>query len=1091
MKRLFLTCFAALLLSSIAVLASTAQTPVGQILGTVKDPSGLALPGATVVVTNLQTGQKLTLKSNEGGDYLARELQPGNYSVTGSLSGFKEIIRTPITLAAFQNARIDLPLEIGAVSDEIVVSSAPPQVDTHSNTLGALVDQRQITEMPIADRNIINTLNYTPGVQHVSPGNNVNRNQQRLNIQGNRAYSTNVQLDGASMYFAHRGQAIELPTPDAIQEVQVITSGLSAQYGRGTAVFAAVTKSGGNQLHGTAWEFIRNDAFDSTPYFNTSKPLLRSHDYGASIGGPIIKNKLFFFVAYQGLRIHTVAVSTSAAPPNDNERKGLFPVSAGKIIDPSIAGGKTTFPTVIGTDGVSYYQIPTSRFDPIAVKILEMVPLPNRPDGGLTYSGANPTSGDGVIGKFDYVATTKDQLSFRWFWDYKRSVSPFPASPVNSVPNYAPSPNSQDPKSAEVSYVRTWTPSLLSTTRYSFTKWVYDEGTVVTTSLTDMGAKNFVDQYVTTRPPTITVGPTKTPLFSVAASTIDQRAGTDYGLSQDWNWVHGAHQFKWGTLIERLSFSHPNSGTSSGTFNFTGTRTGNAYADYLLGTPTNFSQSSGSVSSGHYYPFGFYGEDTWKATSRLTLTLGLRSDIYTAWRENSGQQAMYIPGVKSQTFEGAPVGMVYQTDPQYSYHTAWKNFGPRVGFAWDVFGDGRTSVRGGYGISYDPIVAEPLISGQQPYSYSITVNNPGPLSDPYANTTNPFPYKVNPSTAVFKLPVSISSDIVGPFRPMYNQSFTLTFERQLMNSVALSSSYVGNLSRHGYTGVEQNPAVYQTLPGIGAPTTGNTDNRRILNAADPKNPVYTSIIGYSSSLNTSYNAWQTMISKRLSHGLSFQGHYTWSRGIDQCSTEVIGSCAQQDPHNPAAEWAAGDFDRTHVAVITYIYELPKLTSLPRFLSQAVGGWQIAGINTFQSGNPFTVTTGNDNSLTGVGNDRPNQIGNPVLPGNRSRAQELAAWFNPAAFAPNTPGNYGTTRRNSLRSPAERRWDMSLKKVFYPHGERFRFELRGDFTNVLNHTVLGPPGASFGSGSTPAKTFGVISSTTVSGRVVRLGAHLEF
>src|SRR5215472_13884332 len=197
MKRLFLSCLGLLLLCSVAVVAGVAQTPVGQILGTVQDPGGLALPGAAIVVTNLQTGQKLEVKSNETGDYLVRELPPGTYSVVGSLSGFKQIIRTPITLAAFQNVRIDLPLEVGATNEQVVVTSEAPQVDTRSNTLGTLVDQRLLTEMPINDRNIINTLNYTPGVQHVSPGNNVNRNQQRLNIQGNRAYSTNTQLDGA------------------------------------------------------------------------------------------------------------------------------------------------------------------------------------------------------------------------------------------------------------------------------------------------------------------------------------------------------------------------------------------------------------------------------------------------------------------------------------------------------------------------------------------------------------------------------------------------------------------------------------------------------------------------------------------------------------------------------------------------------------------------------------------------------------------------------------------------------------------------------------------------------------------------------
>ncbi len=1048
----------------IAVLLSAsglmAQTPVGQIHGTVTDPKGLPVAGAPVTVTNLATGQAFNIATNAAGDYLVRELPPGEYSVAATFTGFKKTVRTPITLVAFQNARVDLALEIGGTNENIVVTADAPQVDTRSSILGALVDQRLITEMPINGRNIIETLNYTPGVEHVSAGNNVNRNQQRLNVGGNRSFSTNTQLDGGSMYFAHRGQGIEMPAPDALQEVQVITSGVSAQYGRGTAVFAAVTKSGGNQLHGTAWEFIRNDAFDARPFFSKSNPMLRAHDFGGTLGGPIIKNRFFFFVAYQGLRIHQTSQTSTPFTPTEAERKGDFSASTPLPIDPVT---KLPFPNA---------QIDPKRFDPISVKILDMVPPPNLPSGALSFSGPNPTTGDGVTAKFDFALTQKDQLSFRWFYDYRRSVSPFPSSPAQSIPGYSPSPSDQDPKTGTLNYVRTWTPSLISTTRASITKWDYTEGTVVTTSLADLGATNFVDQFPIHRLPTITVNGR----FSATATTIDERIGTDAGLSQDWDWVHGSHEFKWGTLIERIGYRKPNSSTSAGTFTFDGSITKNTVADFLLGTPVKFAQSSGSVASGHYYPMGFYGQDTWKALPRLTLTLGLRLDIYTAWREHSGQGVMYLPGVQSQTFPTAPLGMVFQSDPEFTYHTAWKNFGPRVGFAWDLFGDGKTSIRGGYGISYDPLVAEPLMHGTQPFSYSLTVNNPGPLSNPYKNTTNPFPYVVNPQAAVFKLPAGIEGLGLGHFQPMSNQNFSLTIERQVTNTWAVSGSYVGNLTRHGYNGFEANPAVY----GPGA-TTKNTDARRILA------PLFTSMPSYSSNLNTSYNALQAVVNKRASHGLSVQAHYTWSRAIDVCSTEVIGSCSAQDPFNPNGSRGLGDFDRTHVAVITYIYELPKVARAPRYLRQAIGGWQIASYHVFQSGNPFTVVTGSDASLTGVGYDRPNQVGDPTLPGNRSLDDKLAHWFNTAAFVANNTGQYGNVGRNTLRAPGDIRWDMSVKKVIYPYGERYRVELRGDINNLLNHTVFDAPGNSLAS----PKSFGVISSTVVSGRVIRLGLHLDF
>ena len=263
---------------------------------------------------------------------------------------------------------------------------------------------------------------------------------------------------------------------------------------------------------------------------------------------------------------------------------------------------------------------------------------------------------------------------------------------------------------------------------------------------------------------------------------------------------------------------------------------------------------------------------------------------------------------------------------------------------------------------------------------------------------------------------------------------------------------------------------------------------------------------YSSNLNTSYHAWQTVITKRPSHGLSVQAHYTWSRAIDQCSTEVISGCPTQDPFNPAGSRARGDFDRTQAAVITYIYELPKLQRLPRFLRQVIGGWQIASFHLFQSGNPFSVVTGSDASLTGVGMDRPNVVSDPFAAGavaanpdptcqktisQGGRAADvthtLASWFNPCAFVANGPGTYGNAGRNSLRAPSDRRWDMSVKKVFYLHGEQYRIEIRGDINNILNHTVFDAPGNSLAS----TKSFGIISSTVVSGRVIRLGLHLAF
>jgi hypothetical protein len=1078
-----------------------AQNPVGNIVGTVSDPSGLPLAGAPVLVTNLATGQAFQITTNVTGDYLVRNLPPGEYSVEGSASGFKKLVRPSVTLQAFQNARVDLQLQVGATSENVVVTTDAPQVDTRSSNLGVTVDKKMILDMPISDRNIVSTIAFTPGVLNVAAGNGVNRNQQRLNIAGNRAFSTNMQYDGVPMYFAHRGQGINMPAPDSIQEVNVITSGVTAEYGRGTAVFSAVTKSGGNQFHGTAWEFIQNDAFNATPFLLTSKTMIRSHDFGGTIGGPIIKNRLFFFGSYQALRTHTNATSTTTFTPTDLQRQGLFPMvdkngKARTLTDPRTG-------TVFGTTtqgGVTYYQIPTAEIDPIIKsKILGMVPLSANSNGTATITSPNPTTGDGAIGKFDYNATQKDQLSFRFYWDYKRAIAAFPASPDQSVPGYSPAPSSQDPKSLLATYTRMWTPSLLTSTRFSFTKWVYDENTIITTSLADLGATNFVDPFHTHRLPSLEVPG----FFNAEAFTIDQRVGINFALAQDWSLSHGAHEFKWGTLIERIAYEKPNSSTSNGQFVFDGSITGDPFADFMMGTYQALGQNQGSIGSGHYYPMGFYGQDIWKAAPRLTLTLGVRSDVYTAWRENRGQQVTFMPGVQSVTFPMAPKGMIFQTDPQFPYHTMGNNFSPRVGFAWDVFGDGRTSVRGGFGISYDPLVAEPVIHGTAPMTYSskikpkkadyktyktLGVSHPYLLNSEWVGTganayANNYPYTYDPNNIKFKTSSSIDG-LRGAFRPMYTESYNLTIQRQLNEDWAISTSYVGNVTRHGYGGFEGN----QALPYAGATDPYPTiDYRRIhADVTDSTGvPYYGSMPSYASNLNTSYNAWQTVVTKRLSHGLSVLAHYTWSRSIDQCTTEVIGSCVVQNPMNLAAEKGVGDVDRTHSAVLTGIIELPKLKSLHPALRQVVGGWQLANNAYFRSGLPYTINLGTtaDNSESGIKLDRPNLVGNPYA--NIPQVPGTTYAFNPAAFAPAPAGQFGNLGRNTMRSPFEQRWDASLKKVYYPLGERFRFQVRADATNVLNHTIMAAPVSAWGS------TLGIVTSTKTSGRAIRLGAHLDF
>jgi len=1051
---------------ALVVSIASAQTPTGQILGTVRDATGLVTQGTVVVILNDQTGQRFETRSNETGDYLIGALVSGQYTITVEREGFKKFVRQGVSVTSFQNVRVDAALEVGAVTQSVIVVGEAPLVDTRNSTVGNLVDDKRIVDLPLNGRNVLSFASIIPGVTRTSitGANDVSFSQQRININGNRAYSTNIQLDGGSMFYAHRGQSLNMPPPDAVEEIKVVSAGVTAEYGRGTAVISALTKSGTNEMHGSLWNYFRNDALDARRSSDLSKAKLRYNQFGGTIGGPIVKNRLFYFGSFQGIRTRQDASSSSAFPPTQAERRGDFSASNPAPMDPT---NNQPFPGRI---------IPTSRFDPVAVKLLEKIPLPNDASGRLAGLTPTPTTGDNIVGKFDWTATQNDRLSFRYYFDYVRGVMAFPVvvSPGSNIPGYSPSPSSTDIQGMTLNYTRNWTPAILMTARGSFTRFTYDEAGGVRQTLADLGARNFIDAGAPSPPrlPQIVVNGR----FSASPGKDRQRVGSTYDYAGDGTWLRGAHEFKWGVQVLRTGYLTFNNLASSGRFVFDGTFSRNNMADYLLGRIVSFTQNSLSQQGGKYYIPSFYLQDNYKIRRRLTLNLGLRWEIYTPWREDNGQMAMFVPGARSKKFPTAPVGFIYQDDAEHIYKTDAVNIGPRIGFAWDIFGDGKTSIRGGYSVSYDGLQSEFLLSGNQPYSLSVEIRNAGTLSEPYANTRNPFPYTVDPSNAVYSLPASIGGHLTAPFEAAYVQNVSFTIQRQLTATWMTQAGYIGNYGRKLPLQNEFNPALY--IPGQS--TTGNTDARRRLA------PTYRGFFGSSWDSNSSYNALQTMVTKRLSRGFTLIGHYTWSKAIDDaCTQETLDQCRQQDPFNRLGSRGLGEFDRRHVAVLNYLWELPFQSDHP-LLKQTVSGWQIAGINTFQSGNPLTITTGSDVSLTGVGYDRPDLIGDPKLPGDRSTADKMFRWFDANAFRRNAAGTYGNAGRSIVRAPGSWNWDISFQKTFRLRAERHRLEFRADFFNLLNHANLSAPATTFNT----TQSFGRITSTG-GARVTQFALRYEF
>lgn len=1047
----------AVLLGVVAVSLLPAQGVISaQIWGSVADSQGLAVPGARFTATNQETGEVFKAESNELGNYLLRALPIGQYTLTAEASGFRGFVRKGIGLTSGQQARIDVSLEVGAVTDSVTVSSQVSPVNTTTSMLDIMVDSKRLVDLPLNGRNVITVASLNPGVTRVSTGTNSD-DQQSVNTNGNRISATNVMLDGASMYHAHRGAATFLPPPDAVQEIKVITSGIGAEYGRGAAVLSSVTKGGTNEFHGSAWDYLRNNAMDARSFFAKSVPILKYNQPGATLGGPIRKNKAFFFFAYQRLQKTSDSLSTSAFPPTAAERIGDFSTTRGTRPNDPLNNGQP-FPNGI---------IPLNRFDPVAVKLLNLLDSPNAAGGGYIAQISVPNTENTYMWRADYDWTSKDRTSFRGFYTDPKYNQPF--SDGSTIAHYAPSTATDHSKNGNLSHIHTFTPNLMLNARFSYTSTELLMVNLVPTTLADLGAK-----FITGG------GPGSLPRLDVtgrlsAHSVNDGRNYTDTGEGElNMSWFKGRHEISFGGSARKTRFYYGNSDRAYGNFTFDGSFTKNALADFVLGDVASMWQQQYLNNDTRYLGYGFFFQDHLRLSPRFTVNLGLRWDVFNPWRAVGKMAGSLVPGHQSVTFPQAPPGYLFDHDPDFPLQRDAVNPGPRIGFAWDVFGTGKTSVRGGYGITYDPVVGQESNKNAPPFSTDIQTSNVGPISDPQKYLYVPYGKPVDYKNYKFVLPIYIEGSFMGHPVVPYIQSLNFTVEQEVKGSL-VQASYVGSLGRHVYAGQMQNYSVF--IPGQS--TLQNEDARRIYA------PYFSGIWGFHSDANPVYHALQIQVNKRLSKGNTILVAYSHQKAIDEVSTaDPMSNWIAQDPNCRKCDRGLGDYDIRNRLVASWVWELPFLKQQTNWFSKAFGGWEFSGIATFQSGMPFTISSGRDNSLLGVSMDRPNVLGPAALSTGRSKADMLNQYFNTAMFTANLPGQFGNVGRNTLIGPGRENFDLSLHK-------RFRFlekravDFRWDTFNSLNHAQFSNP-----SGNLASSSFGKITSAS-SGRIVQVALRIEF
>ena len=1049
-----------LILLALCASLALGQSTTGEIHGSIIDPSAAAIPAAEITVTNEDTGETKIVQSGATGDYIVPLLQPGRYRVTVQSEGFRTVERTGLILSAVQSLRVDITLEIGQITETVTVTGQAVQVDTRSTTVGTLVDDRRIQDLPLNGRNVIDLATLAPGIQTVSTTNRPSFGQQTIRMNGGRHFSVNFLMDGGSMNYFHRGQGLVMPPPDAIQEFKLITTGVSAEFGRGFGVLSSVTKSGTNAFHGSLWNFLRNDALDARRFFARSKPKLRYNQFGGTIGGPVQQDRTFFFFSYQGQRIREDRVRGSN-PPTQAERSGDFSHLSEPLKNPVMGG---TFPGNI---------IPADRFDPVAMHVLNTwVPLPGA-DGRYQTQVSQPSDDNQFLVRMDHNIGHRNHLQGRYFYDNNVGADPLRQS---SYIDYGPNPRGNRTQTASIEDTHAFSPTLILTLRGTYTRFNYQESILTDDDLASFGATDFVHAGgpVRTRPVLNVSG-----VFDLGPGRYRQRLSHNYDWSANMSWTKGNHQAKWGIDWQRNRFLYRDNRATGGEFSFNGGQTGDPFADFLIGRSRRIRQSSPLETDHRYTVMGIFFQDSIKIAPNFTFNAGIRSELFPNWKEKIGQMTAFVPGAQSSFIPSAPVGAVWLEDSAYPYKNDYKNFAPRIGLAWDVFGDGRTSVRTSFGVSYDPLTAEMAggVLPPQPFGLSHTLNVPFALSAPYFGESNPFPFTFDPSNPNFVFPIRMPKSFDPGVSNPYTQSYNFTIQHQLQENLMIEIAYIGNGGRKLAYIAERNPAIY----GPGA-TTRDTNARR-------PHQGFASIGELQTAANSNYNGLQIELNRRFSRGLTFTIAYTYSKSIDEVLTSSAFAVATQPngPQNPKdrrADRGNGEYDLRQRWVSSFLYELPyKGSGGP--LKWILGGWELGAITTLQDGfRDRNWRSGTDNSRTAVGFDRPNLVGDWRLDTNRSRAEKLEAYFNTAAFVQNAVGTFGNVGRGFMANPGVANFDFSLSKTFtVKEGHSLLFRL--DSFNAFNRPTLGAPNTTVRS-----RSFGRINGTGP-GRINQLSLKYVF
>ncbi|MCI0392533.1 MAG: TonB-dependent receptor [Acidobacteria bacterium] len=1084
-----------LMLLTLSTAIAFGQAVTGSIVGNVTDTGGAAVAGAKITITETSTGISRVATTNSEGGYVFTYLPPGTYRIEIEKQGFKTFSRDGVLIATGERLRVDGVISVGNISERVEVSATAPLLQTENADVNQSFEAKKIQELPINGRNFQSLIALIPGVVPSNASVGIFDNPQGtqfLQVNGQNNSANNFQIDGVDNNEPLLGLVVQIPPAEAIQQFSVSTSNYDAEFGRAVgAVVNVTTRPGSNQFHGSLFEFHNNSYFKARNYFNIVRnaqgelpvPNAIKNQYGGTFGGPIIKNRTFFFGDYQGQNQRIGRTPQIASVPIQAWRDGDF-TGAATIYDPNTGNangsGRTAFPN---------NRIPTARFSPVALNILKLLPLPNLPGTSNNYlPPAIPFKLDTQAFDVRVDHQFSDKTNFFAKYNYFQSTMADPAifgdiGGPTAIGDFNSLANGKGRNQVvTLNATHAFSPTLTTEARFGFTRYFIDaRGPGFERDLSQEVGISGSNEDDPAHKGLAVIDVENFSTFGQSFNMPTINADNIFNWINNWTKVSGSHTFKWGADIRRLRMDRlqiqgigafgprgrfefrptvtalctPN---ASGACASSQTSLANSFASFLLGSPDRIGRATFTTTptnrTTHLF---FFGQDTWQVNPKLTLNLGMRYEIYTpiASRLPSGQ-GNYDPETNNLLVAGVgDVGL------SAGVKTDWNNLAPRAGFAYR-FTD-KTVVRGGFGISYFtarfgftggtlstsfPAIADQQIGVTGDFRADGTLSNIPPFTPvpiPASGIINPAP-----NLSLFAVPFDNNLPMI--------LSYNLTIQRELMSGLSLEVGYVGN---RGYN-QPFNKRLDASLPGTGV--AGIPLNQKFGRTAQTTLRAY--------GVDSFYNSLQAQVEKRLAHGVSFGASYTWSRSTDFTSNNG----GLNNPIFLEHNYGPSDFDRTHTLTVNHTWELPfgrgKTHLKDGPLAVILGDWQVNGILSTYSGRPFSVSMSNAALNGGPGNNlRPDQLRQPSISGMVGPG---TTWFETTAFANPIPAGaaprYGTAGRNSLRGPGYFNYDFSIFKNFQIR-EGMRIEFRTEFYNLTNTPKFGQPNSNFSQSS-----FGSVTTT---------------